>query len=297
VLSGAMAGLLTAVPLTLLILSGGARSTGHLTPAIALGAGVAWLLGEVIRTHRAYMAEVEQGAARLVRERDEQLRRAAERERMRIARELHDVVSHNVSVIAVHAGAAHSTSSSRPERAIEALSLIERTARATLGELRTLLGALRADGPPAAVPLRPRPSLGELDELLAHARAAGVDVELQVLGRAVPLDAAVELAAYRVLQEALTNVVKHAPGGAATVLVRYSARELHLTVRNDGPTAARGGAVGYGLVGLRERVELVGGELRAGPLASGGFCVTATLPLAPVRVELATASALEPSTR
>jgi signal transduction histidine kinase len=283
-LSGAMAGLLTAVPLSILIAGGGARSTGHLTPAIALGAGAAWLLGEVIRTHRAYLAEVEQRAARLVRERDEQLRRATEQERLRIARELHDVVTHNVSVIAVHAGAAHSTSGSHPQRATEALSLIERTARATLGELRTLLGVLRADGPAAAAPLRPRPSLRQLDELAARTRAAGVEVELRVLGDAVPLDAAVELAAYRVLQEGLTNVVKHAPGTTARVLVRYGARELELTVDDDGAAPAHGGPGGNGLVGLRERVELVGGELRAGPLPGGGFGVTARLPLAPTRL-------------
>jgi signal transduction histidine kinase len=265
----------------LLLATGRGKLLPRLSAPVALGVGGAWALGEVTRTRQAYLAEVERRAERLEHERDEHARLAAEQERIRIARELHDVVTHHVSAIAVQAAAAHSTSRHRPERALQTLGLIERTARTTLGELRTLLGVLRAGEDPAPLaPLQPHPSIGRLDELVAQAEAAGVAVDTEVRGGPAALDAVVELGAYRVLQEALTNVMKHAPGSRATVVVDYGASELTVAVTDDGPGRGRPGASGHGLVGMRERVELAGGELRAGPMPRGGFRVEARLPLA-----------------
>jgi signal transduction histidine kinase len=266
---------------TLLLLTDRARISPHLTAAVVFGAGAAWMLGEATRTRRAYLAQLEDRAARLEHERDEHARRAAERERIRIARELHDVVTHHVSVIAVQAAAAHSTSRSRHERALDALAVIERTARGTLGELRTLLGVLRAGDERGAgrSPLRPRPSIDQLDELVARARGAGIGVDVEVRGERVPLDAVIDLCAYRVLQEALTNVIKHAPGSDAAVVVAYEAGTLRIHVRDTGPGPGPANPSGHGLIGMRERVELAGGTLRAGPGEHGGFVIDARLPI------------------
>ena len=279
-LSGFVVGGTSVAVFVLLVVTGRARLAPHVTAALVFGAATAWVLGEVARTRRAYLAALEERAARLERERDEHARRAIEEERMRIARELHDVVTHHVSVIAVQAGAAHSTSGARPERALETLGVIERTARTALGELRTLLGVLRAgEGPAALAPRAPRPSIARLDELVAQARAAGIAVDVRVQGGQVPLDAVVELAAYRVLQEALTNVIKHAHAANATVLVEYRTHDLRIRVSNDGPTVLHGASSGHGLIGMRERVELAGGLLHAGPVEGGRFRVEARLPL------------------
>jgi signal transduction histidine kinase len=276
--AGALAAAVLAVSFGLLLATGSARGLGHLT-GIAFGYGVAWVLGDRTHTHRAYLAELEERGVRLERERDEHARRATAEERNRIARELHDVVAHNVSVIAVQAGAARTTSRSNPERAVEALGLIERTARGTLSELRALLGVLRkVDG---SAPLRPRPTLGRLDELVRQAHEAGVDVEARVEGTARPLVAVVDLCAYRVVQEALTNAIKYAPHANVHLLVRYGTSSLRITVVDDGPGAPEGGPVGHGLIGMRERVALVGGELRVGPALGGGFRVEARLPVEP----------------
>jgi len=274
-ISGALACAAALTAFGLLLATDHARLFPHFTAPIALGAGGAWLLGESARTRRAYVAELE-------REREDHARRAAEEERIRIARELHDAVAHHVSVIAVQAGAAHSTAAERPERALETLGLIERTARTTLSELRTLLGVLRADdGQPPLVPLRPHASLTELDELVARAQSAGIGVDMEVRGDPGELDALVELGAYRVLQEALTNVVKHAPGSHAELLVDYGEEELTVRVTDDGPGCDEAPRGGHGLLGMRERVELTGGTLRAGTMLGGGFRVEARLPRQP----------------
>jgi signal transduction histidine kinase len=251
---------------------------------VLFGYGIAWLAGDRVRTHRAYVAALEERAVRLERERDEQAQRAAEEERMRIARELHDVVAHNVSLIAVQAGAVRATSAAHPERAGEALGLIERTARTTLSELRALLGVLRKndedDG--AKPPLRPQPSLAQMDELVEHARAAGLRVTARVEGRVQPLAAMTDLCAYRILQESLTNAAKHSPGCTVRVLLRWEKDALTIAVADGGGKAGPGqpewSGPGHGLAGRRERVALAGGELRAGP-AQGGFMVEARLPL------------------
>jgi signal transduction histidine kinase len=246
--------------------------------------GVAWVVGDRTRTQRAYVAELEERARSLKRERDEQVRRAGEEERVRIARELHDVVAHNVSVIAVQAGAARATAAAHPERALETLGLVERTARGTLAELRMVLGVLRkSDEQGAEESLnRPQPTLRELDELVASTRAAGLDVEATVEGDPRPLPAVVDLCAYRVIQEAVTNVMKHAAGARARILVRYDPEELLLRVTDEG--SGRPGAIGpegHGLQGMKERVALAGGRLQVGPQPGGGFRVEARLPLEP----------------
>jgi signal transduction histidine kinase len=241
------------------------------------GFGLAWVAGDRTRARLAYVAGLEERAVWLERERDEQSRLAAEEERVRIARELHDVVTHNVSLIAVHAGAARVTSASHPERAEEALSLIERTARATLSELRALLGVLRRGHEPE-LPMRPQPSLAQMDELLDQARAAGLRVTARVEGRVHSLPVVTDLCAYRVMQEALTNAVKHAPRSTVRVLLCYEAEALTLTIVDDGASLPGGGQTGHGLAGMRERVTLAGGELTVGPVP-GGFGVRAHMPL------------------
>jgi signal transduction histidine kinase len=271
--------------------SGDPRALGHLT-GVAFGYGVAWVVGDRTRTRRAYLAELEDRALRLERDRDEHVRRAAEEERARIARELHDVVVHNVTVIAVQAGAARTTATGAapagvdPGHAVDALGLIERTARATLGEMRALLGVLRH--PDGAPPRRPQPTLAQLDDLVDGARRAGLRVTARTDGTERDIGAVVGLSAYRIVQEALTNAAHHAPGADVDVLVTCAADELRVTVSDTGgrsgdgavprgPTTTR---IGHGLVGMRERAALVGGTVRAGP-AAGGFRVEARLPVEP----------------
>ena len=243
--------------------------------------GVAWVVGDRTRTQRAYVAELEERALRLKEERDEQVERAGEEERMRIARELHDVVAHNVSVIAVQAGAARATAGAAPERALETLELVERTARSTLAELRTVLGVLRKspEHGPSATSRRPQPTLRDLDDLLAQAREAGLEVEVSAEGDPQPLPAIVDLCAYRVIQEAVTNVMRHAPGAQARLLVSYGTAELLLRFSNEGSGPSSMGPEGHGLLGMKERVALANGQLRVGPLPGGGFGVEARLPL------------------
>lgn len=278
-ISGTVTGAASLAAFATLLLTDRGRIVPHLTSAVVFGAGSAWVAGEAVRLRRAYLEQLEDRALRLERERDEHARRAAQQERIRIARELHDVVTHHVSVIAVQAGAAHSTSGGRPERALEALGVIERTARSTLGELRTLLGVLRADDrPPARPPLRPRPSIAQLDELVARARSTGVGVTVNVCGERRSVDAVVDLCAYRVLQEALTNVIKHAPGSRATVLVAYETGTLHIRVTDTGPGLGAANPEAHGLIGMRERVELAGGTFSAGPGQPDGFVVDVTIP-------------------
>jgi signal transduction histidine kinase len=283
-LTGLTVGLASAVALGVLVVDDASGFPPHVARVTVFGAGLAWLLGLAARNHREAVTQLRDRASLLEREREEHAQRAAERERIRIARELHDIVTHRVTAIAVQAGAAHSTSQDRPARALETLGVIERTARTTLGELRTLLGVLRAgDGYEtvgAQASLRPRPSLAALDELVADTRAAGSAVAVQVCGQPVELDPVIDLSAYRVLQEALTNVTKHAPGATASVLIDYRPDELHVTVSDDGQRAVGPQSTGYGLTGMRERVQLAGGQLHAGPATdrSRGFEVRAQFP-------------------
>ena len=200
---------------------------------------------------------------------------AAMEERARIARELHDVVAHHVSMIAVQAETARLTTEGMPEEGKRRLEAIGNTARGALAEMRRLLGVLREDAGGEAE-LAPQPGLDRLDELLDAAREAGSPVRLIVSGRAMPLAPGVDLTAYRILQEALTNTRRHAPGAAVDVELRYDEATLHLSVRDDGPGAAE--AEGLGLLGMRERATMVGGTLTVGPAEGGGFLVEAELP-------------------
>jgi signal transduction histidine kinase len=244
--------------------------------------GTAWILGDNLRNRRAYVAGLEERADMLEREQAEQARRAVVDERARIARELHDVVAHNVSVMVVQSGAARRTIERDPERAKEVLTSVESTGRQALDEMRRLLGVLRTED--EATDLRaPQPSVGHLDSLVAQVRDAGLPVELVVEGRPRPLVPGVDMSAYRIVQEALTNSLKHAGPAHAHVRVCFGDNDLRLEVTDDGrgiiadDPATNGG--GHGLVGMRERVALFGGRLEAGPRTGGGYIVTATLPL------------------
>ena len=260
--------------------TGNPRSFAITVPSVFFVA--AWLIGDYLRTRRAYVYQLEERAARLERERDQDRRLAADEERTRIARELHDVVAHDVSVIAIQAGAARSVQAARPEAAAQALGLIETTARETLIELNRLLGVLRGDN--GAAPERnPQPGIAQLPLLVEELRAAGLEVDARIVGEARPLAPALDLTAYRILQEAATTVLKHARARRVDIRVRYTHRVLALEVRDDG--AGDGGdpasSSGHGLIGMRERVALFGGKLRAGRNRAGGFSVYALLPIEP----------------
>ena len=238
----------------------------------------AWVLGDNLRTRRAYLTALEERAERLERERDEESRRAVAEEQARIARELHDVIAHNVSVMVVQAAAARDVFDALPARAREALRSIEQTGRSALQELRRLLGAVRT----TEVELAPQPGLARLPELVDQVRAAGLAVDLRVEGEPQTLSAGIDLAAYRVVQEALTNTIKHAHASLADVRVRYDDEWVELVVADDGVgSAANGSTDGHGLIGMRERVALYGGELQTAARPEGGFLVRASLPADP----------------
>jgi signal transduction histidine kinase len=249
----------------------------------ALVIAAAWLLGHFVGVRRAYTARLEQ-TAELERARAEQARQAVAEERLRLARELHDVVAHSISVIAVQSGVGAHVAKTQPEEAAKALAAIEATSRAALTELRRLLGVLRQEDEPQG-DLAPVPGLADLDGLLAEVAKAGLAVRLQVEGRPAQLPAGVDLSAYRIVQEALTNVVKHAGPARAQVAIRYRDHEVMVEVTDDGrgaaaPTGDGRARVGHGLIGMRERVAVFGGDLEVGPRPGGGFRVAARLPLA-----------------
>jgi signal transduction histidine kinase len=226
-----------------------------------------------------------------VREQLAEARRARSEERLQIARELHDVVAHTMSLIAVQAGVANYVASTRPDEAARALASIEETSRGALGEMRALLGMLRADESAAtlgpASSLVPTPGLADLDGLVKRTAEAGVRVNLDVCGERPPLPAGLELAAFRVIQEAITNVIRHAATDSCQVTVTYQRETLLLAVTDGGTGhgaadhgAADHGAAGHGIAGMRERVQMYGGQLQAAPLPGRGFRVTARFPLA-----------------
>jgi len=258
--------------------TGNPRSFAITVPSLIFVA--AWLIGDYLRTRRAYVAELEERAARLERERDQDRRLAADEERTRIARELHDVVAHDVSVIAIQAGAARAVQASKPEAAAQALGLIETTARETLIELNRLLGVLRS-GNGASPDRSPQPGIGQLPGLVEGLRAAGLEVDARVEGEPRPLPPAVDLSAYRIVQEATTNVLKHARARRVDIRVHYADSTLGLDIRDDGAGDGSDPASssGHGLIGMRERVALFGGKFHAGRNRAGGFSVHVRLPL------------------
>ena len=252
---------------------------------VALLYGGAWAVGHAIRRRDLEVGDLTREAEELHRAQAERERRAVEQERVRIARELHDIVAHSISVITIQAQAVrHRLLPSYPEEAA-ALHRIETTAREAMAEMRRLLGILRAEDEPAA--LAPQPGMHQLPTLIAEARAVGLDVEVAVEGTAVPLPPGIDLAAYRVIQEALTNVRKHSGAKTSHVILRYHVDTLTIVVADEGPSVGRDGRApanvsGQGLAGMRERIQLYGGSLRA-ERADRGFCVSVSLPLAPER--------------
>jgi signal transduction histidine kinase len=252
---------------------------GGVTALFCGPALLAWLLGDSMRWRRGFYLALEERNVRLEAERDAQAQIAVAAERARIARELHDVVAHNVSVMVVQADGAGYALESSPERTREALSAISRTGRQALAEMRQLLGVLRTASDDQTT-LAPQPGLEQIVDLLAHSRAAGLPVSFTVEGAATALPPGVSLAAYRVVQESLTNTRKHAgPDATASVALRFCDDGMRIAVTDDGTgTAASTDGAGHGLVGMRERVELYGGTVTAGPRDSGGYQVTATIP-------------------
>jgi signal transduction histidine kinase len=246
---------------------------------------IAWVLGDSTRYRRAYYVNLEERAARLERDRDTHAQIAAAAERARIARELHDVVAHNVSVMVVQADGATYAIDADPQRARAALAAISATGRQALAEMRALLGVLRrGDDETGLAALAPQPGLGQLDELLDQTRAAGLPVACVVEGAPRPLATGTALTAYRIIQESLTNTRKH--GGAASsanVVLRYTETALELTITDNGAGAeAACDGAGHGLTGMTERAFMYGGSVHAGPRPGGGFEVTAWLPVVPV---------------
>jgi signal transduction histidine kinase len=240
-----------------------------------VGFGAAWLIGDSVRSRRRYLEALEERAERLERERETEAARAVAEEQARIAREVHDVIAHTISVIVVQAAAARDVLAARPERAGEALESIEIAARGALGELRRLLGTVGGDAP-----LTPQPGLDGLDELVGRVRAAGLDVAVSIEGRQCELPPALDLSAYRVIQEALTNTLRHAHATRVDVSLRYLGDSLAVEIRDDGRANGAGGeGGGRGLIGMRERVTTFGGTLAAGPDPTGGFIVSARFPL------------------
>jgi signal transduction histidine kinase len=244
----------------------------------------AWLLGHFVGVRRLYVLQLEERTAELEQAREELARRAVTEERLRLARELHDVVAHAMSVIAVQSGVGAHVANTQPKEAAKALTAIEATSRAALEELRRLLGVLRqADGPQGD--LAPVPGLADLEGLLAELAKAGLAVKLRVNGTRPPLPAGVDLSAYRIVQEALTNVVKHAGSARAQVVIGYGEQDVKVEVTDDGRGAVTSvsdgrAGTGHGLIGMRERVAAFGGDLEIGPGPDGGFRVAARLPLA-----------------
>jgi signal transduction histidine kinase len=271
------------VALVVIQLTPGRTGVGTLVGNLGVVAA-AWLLGHFAHNYRAYAARLEERTTELEQAREELARRAVTEERLRLARELHDVVAHAMSVIAVQSGVGAHVADTNPQEAAKALAAIEATSRAALDELRRLLDVLRQEDEPQGA-LAPVPGLADLDSLLAEVGKAGLAVKLQINGTRPPLPAGVDLSAYRIVQEALTNVVKHAGPAHAQVVVGYRDQDVTVEVIDDGRgavTSASDGRVGsgHGLIGMRERVQAFGGDLETGPRPGGGFRVAARLPLA-----------------
>jgi signal transduction histidine kinase len=243
-------------------------------------------VGESVRSRRAFVAAIEERARRAEHTREEEARRRVAEERLRIARELHDIVGHHIALINIQAGVASTVLDSQPEAARNALAQVREAGRAALSELGATVAVLRQTGESeeTASPREPAPGLGQLAQLLDSFERVGLRVECRTQGEPVPIPAAVDLTAYRVVQESLTNVGKHSGASAATVLLEYRPGVLHIEVDDEGqgtrPATARNGdgGGGYGLIGMRERAASVGGVFSAGPRPGGGFRVSADLP-------------------
>jgi signal transduction histidine kinase len=249
---------------------------------VALLYGGAWAVGHAIRRRDVQVGELTREKEELRRTHQQRELMAVEHERARIARELHDIVSHGISVITIQAQALRHRVEPTNDEAAEVLRGIETTARQAMGDMRRLLGVLRSDGEPPA--LAPQPGLADFPALVSETRAAGVDVDMVIQGAATPLPPGIDLVAYRVVQEALTNVRKHAGVASAVVVLRYQPEALDIEVADEGrprlqPLGEPVTGGGHGLAGMRERVALYGGTVAAGPAPDGGFRVQVLLPL------------------
>jgi len=241
-----------------------------------------WLLGDIVRTRRLDDLALADDAARAAREQEQRVLAAVTEERRRMARELHDVVAHGVSVMLIQAGAARQVVRTSPDRAEEALLTVEATGREAMSELRRLLGVLNDDG--EATSVAPQPGLGQLGALVDRVREAGLPAELTIDGTPRSLPASLDTTIYRIVQEALTNALRYARRAATLVRVTFDETQVRVEILDDGPSAT--GDVsegsGRGLVGMRQRAEQAGGRLEAGPRLGGGYAVRAWLPLEPV---------------
>jgi signal transduction histidine kinase len=247
-----------------------------LTPLLLIGA--AFLAGRVIADRQVLADRQLDRANQLQRERDAAVRAAAEEERRHIARELHDVIAHSVGVMVVQAAAARHVVEEKPEASREALLAVESSGHEAMAELRRMLGVLNEEGDSAA-PLAPLPGIDRLDALVARVREAGLPVELRVEGEARPLPPGVDVAAYRIVQEALTNALKYAGGASTEAVLRYSSDAINIDVVDEGRVDTPADGIGRGLTGMRERVAVFGGSIEAGRRESGGYAVHAHLPL------------------
>jgi signal transduction histidine kinase len=261
------------------ISTAGQSTNGHsdfLFTVVVVSAG--WLVGRGMRGRVRQTAQLAERTRQLEQERAAERLAAVEQERRRIARDLHDVIAHSVTVMVVQAAAAEDVFERDPAAVLEPIRAVQETGRAALVEISRLLGLLREDG--AELGLAPQPRLADLEALVESARTAGAHVELRVEGEPRPLPLGVDLSAYRIAQEALTNARKHAAGAAVSLVVRYRDGAVELEAENDGVGVQNGHRGGHGLVGMRERVAVFGGTLEAGPRREGGFRVLARLPAA-----------------
>jgi signal transduction histidine kinase len=269
----------------LAVVLGGAALIAYNTPDAEAGElvftpvlfAIGWLAGYALRERAVQAEEAEQRALQAEREREVAARIAVAEERARIARELHDIVAHSVSVMVLQVGAVRHKLPEALAEDTEALRGVERTGRTALAEMRRLLGAMRHDGDEAE--LSPQPGLDDLDRLADEVGRAGLPVRLHVDGKRFPLPRTLELSAYRIVQEGLTNALKHARAGRADVTIRYGRDDVQIEVRDDGAGATASDGLGHGLVGIRERVKIYGGEMTAGVAPGGGFVLSTRLPL------------------
>jgi signal transduction histidine kinase len=287
VLLAIVAGTVLALARGLLQYRGWSDARTALEPALALAA---LFLGWAVSNRRAYVAEIAARAAQAERMREDEARRQVDAERLRIARELHDVLAHSIATINLQAGVAAHVLHDRPEHAAEALRTIKATSKQALREMRSILGVLREVD--EVQPREPAPGLGQLERLIDATDQAGVPTQMTICGARRQLPATVDLAAYRIVQESLTNVLRHAGDASARVEISYNEDAMTINVDDDGCGNANGSSastahasreLGHGILGMRERAHALGGELQAGPRPGGGFRVSARLPIAAQR--------------
>ena len=253
---------------------------GNVIVQLLLFGGI-WIIGNLFRTRRIRLESTELVVAELEAAQDRLAREAVQDERARIARDLHDIIGHTLNIIVVQAGAARAVFKSRPDQAIESLSSIETIARQSMSDMERMLGILR---PPETeeVPFGPQPGLGQVERLAEQFSDTGLRVDVNVAGKPHKLPMSLDLSAYRIVQEALTNVLKHAGPARARVAITYLAGKLELDIVDDGQGSSQdgnGASGGRGLIGMRERVSLFGGQLDVGPVKEGGFRVHVSLPI------------------